>query len=287
MKRISDNVFMLTTLSLAVVAWLITFIGACVFRRGLSGGSWWIIVYEFLLLATLVFVLINNTFTHYRFMLLTFLAASIAMVTYQLDYVLPASKFTLSYKSGASAYAVGYIILMITQFVWIIVFGSETESRLGKYSPSNYNGNSVGIIEGHSENGQQQYATTGDKTMVPDSSNMPFGTTTSTNSQMPYNNTANNTVSSHPATNVSVDPNNSAVGTSDAMAPQQPVVEYKEKVQSLHAYEANPEDPNELSFTKGEILEIVDRNGNWWQARKSDGKMGIIPSNYVSFVLLI
>ncbi|KAI8976560.1 SH3 domain-containing protein, partial [Pilobolus umbonatus] len=59
-------------------------------------------------------------------------------------------------------------------------------------------------------------------------------------------------------------------------------VHYNEKVQALHAYEANPEDPSELSFAKGEIMDIMDRNGNWWQARKSDGSVGIIPSNYVS-----
>ena len=44
---------------------------------------------------------------------------------------------------------------------------------------------------------------------------------------------------------------------------------------------ASLQDPNELSFEKGEILEIVDRKGNWWQARKKDGAIGIIPSNYV------
>lgn len=44
--------------------------------------------------------------------------------------------------------------------------------------------------------------------------------------------------------------------------------------------QANPQDPNELDFVKGEVVEIVDRKGNWWQARKSDGRIGIIPSNY-------
>ncbi|RCH83874.1 Transmembrane osmosensor, partial [Rhizopus stolonifer] len=49
--------------------------------------------------------------------------------------------------------------------------------------------------------------------------------------------------------------------------PTQPSpVEYREKVQALHAYQANPEDPNELNFSKGEILDIVDKTGNWWQA---------------------
>ncbi|KAI8330922.1 SH3 domain-containing protein [Blakeslea trispora] len=62
----------------------------------------------------------------------------------------------------------------------------------------------------------------------------------------------------------------------------QPTAEYTERVQALHAYKASAEDPNELSFSKGEFIEIVDRTGNWWQARKADGTVGIIPSNYVS-----
>jgi hypothetical protein len=37
---------------------------------------------------------------------------------------------------------------------------------------------------------------------------------------------------------------------------------------------ASPDDPNELSFTKGEILDILDKQGKWWQAKKSDGRVG-------------
>ena len=46
--------------------------------------------------------------------------------------------------------------------------------------------------------------------------------------------------------------------------------------------QGSPEDPNELSFEKDEVLDILDKRGNWWQARKSDGTTGIVPSNYVS-----
>lgn len=37
---------------------------------------------------------------------------------------------------------------------------------------------------------------------------------------------------------------------------------------------ASPDDPNEISFQKGEILDIVDKQGKWWQAKKSDGTIG-------------
>ncbi|KAI8075898.1 uncharacterized protein B0P05DRAFT_546854 [Gilbertella persicaria] len=53
-----------------------------------------------------------------------------------------------------------------------------------------------------------------------------------------------------------------------------------EQATALHDYQASPEDPNELSFSKHETLEILDKRGNWWQARKQDGTTGIVPSNY-------
>lgn len=47
--------------------------------------------------------------------------------------------------------------------------------------------------------------------------------------------------------------------------------------------QGSPDDPNELSFEKGETIDILDKRGNWWQARKADGSTGIVPSNYVSW----
>ena len=37
---------------------------------------------------------------------------------------------------------------------------------------------------------------------------------------------------------------------------------------------ASADDPNEISFSKGEILDIVDKQGKWWQAKKADGTIG-------------
>lgn len=53
---------------------------------------------------------------------------------------------------------------------------------------------------------------------------------------------------------------------------------------SLHCLldEKNPSDSSELSFSEGDILEIADYRGKWWQAKKSDNEVGIVPSNYVS-----
>ncbi|KAI1318512.1 Transmembrane osmosensor [Mortierella claussenii] len=63
-----------------------------------------------------------------------------------------------------------------------------------------------------------------------------------------------------------------------------PAQVYAYKARALYSYDASPEDRNELSFAKGEILDIVDNQGKWWQARKQDGSIGIAPSNYLQLI---
>jgi len=63
-----------------------------------------------------------------------------------------------------------------------------------------------------------------------------------------------------------------------------PNAQYAYKAKALYDYTANEEDPNEISFSKNDILDIVDNKGKWWQARKADGTIGIAPSNYLLII---
>ncbi|KAI7896629.1 uncharacterized protein EV154DRAFT_491667 [Mucor mucedo] len=270
MTRIADNVFLLSTLLLAACGWVISFVGACVFRSGISGGAWWIVIYQLLLLMSIAFALTTNTYGHYRLVILTFLAASLSMLTYQLDYALPTSKFKSQYKGGAGVYAAGYIILIIIQFLWVIVFGSESDSYFGQFGPG-YTGNTVGVSNAASSSSElvrPMNEMTADKTMV--EATTPYTAPTAYTQNTAYHATSPPT---HPVATATIEPNHNIARVDNQ-------IQYREKVQALHAYSANPDDPNELSFAKGETLDIVDRNGNWWQARKLDGSIGIIPSNY-------
>ncbi|TFK41957.1 hypothetical protein BDQ12DRAFT_703420 [Crucibulum laeve] len=76
-----------------------------------------------------------------------------------------------------------------------------------------------------------------------------------------------------------------AGGSSNATDPNPPPpTDFAYKAKALYAYTANPDDPNEISFTKGEVLDIMDKNGKWWQAKKADGVVGIAPSNYLQII---
>ncbi|RXW21352.1 hypothetical protein EST38_g4502 [Candolleomyces aberdarensis] len=56
------------------------------------------------------------------------------------------------------------------------------------------------------------------------------------------------------------------------------------RAEAMYNYHASSEDPGELPFKKGEMLDILDRSGKWWEARRADGRAGIVPSNYLRVV---
>ncbi|KAI8096503.1 uncharacterized protein BX664DRAFT_324146 [Halteromyces radiatus] len=250
--NLTDNVFLLVTSVFSLAAWVISFGGLCALR--VLGSSWWIMIFELLLVVGIIFLILTDSFAQYRLVVLAFLAVSISYLTGELTLGINLTNGSVGYynRGGAGgAYVAGYIILVIIHIVWVFVFGSEPHSYFGQFAQ--HGRNSV----------QQQPHVNSIPPAAPNNNN--------TNIEMTQDKTAYEG-GAPPA-------NQSPALTHPSMATS-PVLEYSERVEALHEYRANPEDPSELSFERGDILEIVDRRGNWWQARKADGTTGIIPSNY-------
>jgi hypothetical protein len=53
------------------------------------------------------------------------------------------------------------------------------------------------------------------------------------------------------------------------------------QAQALYAF--NAEAPTELSFQPGQVLTILNKNGDWWEA-ELNGRRGLIPANYVQLL---
>ena len=56
---------------------------------------------------------------------------------------------------------------------------------------------------------------------------------------------------------------------------------YPYRAKAIYSYDADPDDPNELSFKKYDYLEISGLEARWWNARNQMHKTGIVPSNYL------
>jgi len=54
-----------------------------------------------------------------------------------------------------------------------------------------------------------------------------------------------------------------------------------EQARALYAF--NAEAPNELGFQPGQVLTIISKNGDWWEA-ELNGRRGLIPANYMQLL---
>jgi len=55
------------------------------------------------------------------------------------------------------------------------------------------------------------------------------------------------------------------------------------RARALYDYTADSQDPSEVSFKKGDIIDIFDRSGKWWSTRFAGGNLRIVPSNYLQW----
>lgn len=238
---------------------------------------WWSVMYA-LFLNIIVFVIVASDTIHtYHVALTSYCSGGMVLTSIAIH--------ALIYGEGGSrqAAAAGFILLGIVQMIWIFYFGSTPSSTPRAFLDSFALTKESATMHRQTMNG---YGGTG----RPETSNSVQPPQMYTSAQLngfenpspvgnhsQAHNTRNSELGAYNSTNQP--PKSSASPGADTEVV--PPTEYPYRAKAIYSYEANPDDANEISFAKHEILEVSDVSGRWWQARKESGEAGIAPSNYL------
>ncbi|KAK9324177.1 hypothetical protein V1517DRAFT_256783 [Lipomyces orientalis] len=311
--------FALATISVAAIGWFIAL--AASIAADVAGPypqfSWWGIVYEFLVICGVIYVIGANAIEPYRIAIVGFTAAALVYTTNSTN------NLVYTGRAADAAAAAGHILLSIINILWIFYFGTTSDAaphafidsyalhrearyndrRRAKYPPTQPSpvhsrgfqpmqqaalplqggpGSMVlrrpstaaaGAYAGSSHNGSGLVLPqTGSATNLHSAS----GTMLSGGQQDDHGQLQQQQQQQTGT--------GTGAGTGTMIEPLDVPTEYPLRARAIYSYEANPEDANEISFVKDEILEVSDVSGRWWQARRANGEVGICPSNYVQLL---
>lgn len=281
--------FVLATTTFAFIAWLIAFVGMVTMthKSGFPVFAWWGVVFELLVILSIVLLYCTNLFRYYRLSILT--CCGVALV-----YTLNATNNLIWSLGGLAqgAASAGFILLLIVNVLWIAYFGGDDQLPLNQYIDSFLLGGAKGL---ESSTGGGIY---GRDSLMMMARALGYGDHDPRNSlagrgQSRTLRMLGAYLSSNQLTGMEnfseragqVEESRSVgLGAASAASTAPEEIEYKYKARALYLYDANPDDINEISFTKGEILLVDDITGKWWQAKRSNGEVGICPSNYVELL---
>ncbi|KAI5475032.1 SHO1 osmosensor [Pseudohyphozyma bogoriensis] len=255
----SHPLFLFTTI-LAFLGWVIAFIGQVVFEAKYqsAGGSgsavgaqWFGIFLQLFVNIGTFFTLASNSISTNRFQLSVFLAVALVFA------VLGTNAGIFSSASYRLAMGAGYLILSVVDLLWLLYFSSDEESflihllntgsssfqraRRGPTQGGSIRGSNMGSNSSQVGQGYNAYSGVGKGGLGGGPAGMSVGELSTGghegNARSP------------------------TIGDQSMMEGQGQ--EYIVKAKALYSYSASPDDPNEISFTKGDILDIVDNSGKW------------------------
>ncbi|KZF23042.1 high osmolarity signaling protein SHO1 [Xylona heveae TC161] len=285
--NILGDPFALATISIAILAWLLAFIASVIsdIKLKFPNFGWWAVVYMFFCILGVAIAVASDAIHTYHVAIVGFLAAGLVLTSSVVN------NLVYSPDAGMEAVAAGHILLSMISIVWIFYFGSTPQATHRAYvdsfalhrdhHPSSRASQPMSHAFGNgrpdtsvsSNHAPQMYTSaqlSGFETASPVSA-FPGGPVGGSSADQRSSSRFGIPQSSTPPSGTG------ANNEGDISAP----TEYPYRAKAIYSYEANPEDANEISFSKHEILEVSDVSGRWWQAKKENGDTGIAPSNYL------
>ncbi|CAM9024571.1 hypothetical protein WICANDRAFT_35226 [Wickerhamomyces anomalus NRRL Y-366-8] len=297
-SNISTDPFAISTISIALISWIIAFGGAIAAslvkdpNNSFPNFSWWGIVFELVLLIMLFCFYTFDLIDQYKIFLTSAFGIAFVYTTNS------ATSLVYSSGSGKAAASAGVILLSMVNLIWVFYYGGDNTSPVNQWIDSfslrgprssnnpfahhnqlhgNYNGfgvsnNNVDDYRGSTVSNQRFVSST----RLNGLENLSERNTDTNNTPMyeniiPENHDDNND-------NINTNISNEQFDTNLM------IDDFPYTARALYSYESSPEDENEISFEKGEILKVNDIHSRWWQAKRSNGEIGICPSNYVELI---
>ncbi|KAI5796280.1 hypothetical protein DFH27DRAFT_526387 [Peziza echinospora] len=270
--------FALATISVSVIAWLIAIVGAGIAQEKIKihGFVWWSLAYQFCLIVGVLVIVAYGVQHRYSLAIVGYLAAGLVMTS------LAADKLVSSALAPREASAAGFILFAMVEVIWIGYFG-QTQA-----SPSAYDTYAMNKDQKHADrygpysaNRPETSTSSHHQPQLYTSAQLGGNFESSVNRAPDANKYLSGTTPPASTPTPGAVPQSAPPGASGADGEVTQPTEYPYRAQAMYNYDANPEDANEISFTKHEILDVWDVSGRWWQARKSNGETGIAPSNYL------
>ncbi|KDE05572.1 hypothetical protein MVLG_04067 [Microbotryum lychnidis-dioicae p1A1 Lamole] len=301
----------LCTLFISIAAFFSAFVGQVILEKkyqaqngqgSACGVAWFGVFLELAIIVSIFVTLASDSVERNRGQLSTFLAIAIVFGVFGTNLGI----FTAT--SFQRAIGAGWILLTMINIVWLLYFSAEEGSVfLRIFDSTSRTLNSRGSNPAHRSNSIAQRSVGGNTSSHQTPATVNGGGASFVyGGNSPIGNMSNANLSHHgqaeeggaggsrigggslsvngPGMHSAATP---SLGGAPSLLDGQSV-DFAQKARALYSYTASPDDPNELSFTKGEILDITDTSGKWWQARKVDGQgpklVGIVPSNYLALV---
>ncbi|KAJ2161236.1 Transmembrane osmosensor [Coemansia sp. RSA 552] len=251
-KRVLGSPIFVGTLALIFAGLVLSLVCACLKTVYIVATTWFMIVYLFVLAFALVATIATNSLHKYRLALLAMISIGLSLNVGHIGYYINATVGVLQAMSA------GLIFVEITLFFWVLILGS---------GPGTYLADLCGTGVDAKAN------------MLP-MAEMPMGRNS-------YRQTMHSTAPTAMAGGggSSVSDYYGSELTQSRITHKQSESSDVYKARALYAYDANPDDPNEVSIAKDEVMLVIDDSGKWWQVKKDDGSVGIAPSNYLTRII--
>ncbi|KAL6157439.1 Transmembrane osmosensor [Exserohilum turcicum] len=276
--RIFGDPFALATISIGILAWIISFVSSIIsaIHGGFPNFAWWTLVFMFFCIVGVTVTVASNAERTYHVAIVGFLSAGLVFTTSSVNSLVysPVTPF--------EAAAAGYILLSMIAIVWIFYYGSQPQASHRAFVDSY-------ALHKESAGSRSSRPISNGYTNRPETQNANMAPQMYTSAQLNGFETSS-PVSGYPGGPAGANGRNSSAPAFGGMNNQTPTnddaqqeasIEYPYRAKAIYSYEANPDDANEISFQKHDILEVSDVSGRWWQAKKPNGETGIAPSNYL------